>query len=390
MLTVLVVPIHGQNINNTLGVGGSFVIKDGLSPSTTFLSLSQADGYLSLSKGIVIPVATTSTVGVIFKGPDRFIHDFQPAGTSGGNTFVGDNAGNFTMGGVANQASNNTAIGAGSMESLTTGYGNTAVGSAALFHATTAFDNCVFGELSLAFNTVGNENSAFGHYALQTDSAGSNCSAFGSGALYYAKGDNNSAFGASAGSFVTTGSDNTLIGYNAQPSSQTVSNEFTLGDFNVATLRCNTTTITALSDARDKTNIRDLQLGLNFLMTVKPRLYNWDRREWYKDGNRNGSRAQKTPTAGFIAQELDAAQTQAHAEWLRLVLKTNPERLEATPGNLLPVMVKAIQELKTENDALKNEIAVLRSSLNKQVKEEVRKAFRANEDSKVSLNERKN
>ncbi|HRP92559.1 MAG TPA: hypothetical protein PLH53_06685 [Ignavibacteriaceae bacterium] len=39
-----------------------------------------------------------------------------------------------------------------------------------------------------------------------------------------------------------------------------------------------------------------------------------------------------------------------------LVLKDNPEKLEATPGNLLPIIVKAIQDLKKENDVLKNRI----------------------------------
>ena len=53
------------------------------------------------------------------------------------------------------------------------------------------------------------------------------------------------------------------------------------------------------------------------------------------------------PTAGFIAQELDEAQTTGNAEWLNLVLKDNPEKWEATPGNLLPIMVKAIQDLKS-------------------------------------------
>lgn len=36
------------------------------------------------------------------------------------------------------------------------------------------------------------------------------------------------------------------------------------------------------------------------------------------------------------------------------MLKDNPDKFEATAGNLLPIMVKAIQELKAENDALKD------------------------------------
>ena len=88
-------------------------------------------------------------------------------------------------------------------------------------------------------------------------------------------------------------------------------------------------------------------------MKVKPRLFNWDKREWYENNISDGSKMKETPTAGFIAQELDEVQTTENAEWLNLVLKDNPEKLEATSGNLLPVMVKAIQELKAENDVLK-------------------------------------
>ncbi len=59
------------------------------------------------------------------------------------------------------------------------------------------------------------------------------------------------------------------------------------------------------------------------------------------------------PSAGFISQELDEAQTNENADWLHLVLKDNPEKLEATYGNLLPVMVKAIQELEIKNEELR-------------------------------------
>ena len=87
-------------------------------------------------------------------------------------------------------------------------------------------------------------------------------------------------------------------------------------------------------------------------MKIKPRLFNWDKREWYENNKSDGSKMKEQPTAGFIAQELDEVQTTQNSEWLNLVLKDNPEKWEATPGNLLPIMVKAIQDLKKENDEL--------------------------------------
>ena len=47
------------------------------------------------------------------------------------------------------------------------------------------------------------------------------------------------------------------------PSSATASNEITSGNSNVTELRCADTTISSLSDARDKTDIIDLPWGLN-------------------------------------------------------------------------------------------------------------------------------
>ncbi|HRQ55649.1 MAG TPA: hypothetical protein PL018_15435, partial [Ignavibacteriaceae bacterium] len=85
----------------------------------------------------------------------------------------------------------------------------------------------------------------------------------------------------------------------------------------------------------------------------------------YDDNISDGSKIMEEPTAGFIAQELDEVQTTENAEWLNLVLKDNPEKLEATPGNLLPIIVKAIQDLKKENDELKAQNVELTNQLNK-------------------------
>jgi hypothetical protein len=63
-----------------------------------------------------------------------------------------------------------------------------------------------------------------------------------------------------------------------------------------------------------------------------------------------------TSEAGFIAQDFQAAQEAANADYLGLVLDDNPEKLEATPGKLIPVLVKAIQELSAEVQSLKAQL----------------------------------
>jgi hypothetical protein len=61
--------------------------------------------------------------------------------------------------------------------------------------------------------------------------------------------------------------------------------------------------------------------------------------------------------AGFIAQELREAQENANANYLGLVYDENPDKLEASPGKLIPVLVKAIQELSTKVTELEEKLA---------------------------------
>jgi trimeric autotransporter adhesin len=254
--------------------------------------------------------------------------------------------------------SNNSAFGLNSLISNTTGYSNTAVGMSSMYSNNTGYSNTALGYASLYFNTTGIYNSAFGLSSLISNTAGNSNTSMGINSLYNnTTGSNNVSIGFTSGSNLISGNNNTLIGSNSQPTTTSVSNQITLGDGLITSLRCNVTTITSLSDARDKKDISDLQLGLDFISKLKPRIYHWDKREWYDDNISNGDKMQEAPTAGFIAQELDEVQTSENAEWLNLVLKDNPEKFEATPANLLPVMVKAIQELKAENDDLKNKLA---------------------------------
>lgn len=151
-----------------------------------------------------------------------------------------------------------------------------------------------------------------------------------------------------------SGSNNTCIGHDADPSSLTASNEITLGDSNIATLRCQVTSITALSDERDKTAIEDLDLGLKFVNAMKPRKFTWNRRDGKWEGKKE---------IGFIAQELHEVEMDfSSTSRTRLVSYENPSRLEAQPMNTYPILVKAIQELSAKVDSLQAEITKLKGA----------------------------
>jgi hypothetical protein len=94
---------------------------------------------------------------------------------------------------------------------------------------------------------------------------------------------------------------------------------------------------------------------LEFVRALRPVKFDWNMRDGAKVG---------IPEAGFIAQELDAVQEQFGAsDYLSLILKDNPDRLEATPGKLLPVLVRAIQELSIENEDLRSRIEILEGKI---------------------------
>ena len=189
-----------------------------------------------------------------------------------------------------------------------------------------------------------------GYGDIGGNSTGVRNTGVGQQSLNIVRGSNNTAIGWDSGADITTGGNNSCIGNNAQPTVATVSNEFTLGDSSIAVLRCQQTTITALSDQRDKTSIEDLPYGLDFVDSLQPKKFVWDNRpETDADGEVEYFSANKgKKDIGFIAQELQTVDD----EWLNLVYDSNPDRLEASYGKLIPVLVKAIKELKARVEAL--------------------------------------
>jgi hypothetical protein len=107
-------------------------------------------------------------------------------------------------------------------------------------------------------------------------------------------------------------------------------------------------TITVISDQRLKENIRDLDDGLNTILALKPRKFDW----------KPGKGKDKKNDRGFIAQEFEQVFPDMIDYW-----KDSPSEGEgpykAVSPDLFPVLVKAIQELKADLDTLKARIDVL-------------------------------
>jgi hypothetical protein len=259
------------------------------------------------------------------------------------NSILGNEAGrNLTTG------SYNSIVGAGAGALLTTGQNNTIVGMGAGTALTTGDSNTFVGMLAGRV-TTGDANVAVGQGALYENTSSQNNVAVGYRALRNTTGAANTAVGDGAGGDylvgTLTGSNNTSLGNAATPTTTSVSNQITLGNSEVTSLRCQVTTISALSDIRDKTNVQDSTYGLELVNQLRPVTFDWNMRDGAKVG---------VPDLGFIAQELAAVEDNYDPERLALTLRDNPDKLEATPGRLIPILVKAIQELSAEIEELKN------------------------------------
>lgn len=325
-------------------------------------------------------------------------------GNSANNTTVGmfamnsgsDNiekcvaVGNFALRYISRSAlgGENTGIGYKAGEDMTTGYGNvfvgseagkncdagflnTGIGKLALYNCTGTNNNVGIGSSSLYNLLAANANVAVGNTSLNTLQSGEKNVAMGHQAGYGITGNENIAVGWSSAFNSLSGDNNVVIGNFANASGAAVSNEITLGNSSITTLRCQVTSITSLSDERDKTDIVDLDKGLETIMALKPRKFVWNNRpeqtiktcipkQVDEEGNvieeevieydEVVSSKKGSKDVGFIAQELQTVDD----DFLQLVYDVNPEKLEASYGRLIPVLVKAIQDLSAKVTELEN------------------------------------
>lgn len=306
------------------------------------------------------PAATPTTLGTMYG---------RATGGAGGNFSVGSSALAAVSTGLGNSAVSigalpqltsgcyNVALGVCAMYAETSGNFNTALGTGALQAQNGACQNTAIGYGTGNSITTGLANTMVGAVAADNlTSGGCNVLVGVNAGLALTSSNNNVMVGTNAGCN-STGSANVFIGCGAALNATTQSNQIVLGAGNSCTLgtanggvtfafgsscflyaSAGSAVWTSASDARLKEEVADLALGLDFVNKIQPRTYQW--------------KENKEKAAGFVAQELQEVVAEHDASYLGLV-DTDNEYMGVAPAALIPVLVKAIQELSAEVAELK-------------------------------------
>ena len=247
--------LQNSTLNNNTAIGASAGLGVTTESNVTCLGYN---AQATASNQVVIGdtnVTTTILRGAVTADKDATFNGIK-VGKGAGNIVTNTVVGNYVA-----------------LNSNTSGSYNSALGYNSLSNNLDGSYNSAFGSNSLAYNTSGGDNVAIGINALLNNSIGSY----------------NTAVGGVAGTSITTESNVTCLGYNAQV---TASNQVQLG--NSATTTYVYGTVQNRSDIRDKAEVRNTVLGLDFINELRPVDYKWDIREDYKN---------EIPTQGELSDE---------------------------------------------------------------------------------------
>lgn len=246
----------------------------------------------------------------------------------------------------------NTAMGASAMSGVEFGTENVAIGDNAMEVNTGGSYNTSVGNLSMGNLVDSSYNTAIGYLALQNKVDGKP---------------------------MTAATNCTGVGYNASVSGN---NQIQLG--NAATTTYVFGTVQNRSDARDKTDIRDTELGIEFIMGLRPVDGRWDMRDDYWEEYdeqvgvdaeglpvfetkhrkipKDGSRARKRKHHWFIAQEVKELCDSLGVEfggYQDHSVNGGSDVLTLGYDEFIPPTVKAVQQCWARLGELENRIAKL-------------------------------
>ena len=402
------------NANTSVGRGSGFAITTGTSNVAVGYTALSSNTTASSNTAVGYQAGYNNTTGTenIAVG----VSSLYTNTTGNYNTVAGSYSMRFNTTG-----SDNSAFGQGALYANTSGNYSVAVGRQSLFSNTTASYNTAVGYQAGYATTTGLYNTYLGYKAGITNTTSNSNTFVGVFAGEFVTGNTNTFVGESSGYAMTTGSKNTIIGkYNGNQGGldirtssnnivlsdgdgnprivvsgsgdtlvgctnvssssvegvkfrvghnaktiATVSNRSTSADEGITMwstgantwrfyvgwggkINATSNTIQAISDQRFKENIRDLDDGLSKVMELRPRKFDW----------KEGKGADIRDDRGFIAQEFEEVFPDLVGVW-----KDEPpegeEPYKAVSQDLIPTLVKAIQELSAKNDELEARITAL-------------------------------
>ena len=278
------------------------------------------------------------------------------------NVRFGVNAGNS----IASGGNYNVVVGDEAGTAISTGDANVAVGFRALDAEVTGSTSVAVGAwaLSAQANSGNAYNTAVGYLAGEKIEGGAN----------------NTIVGALAGDAITTGARNTIIGYNNDANAvggqdQVVIGNNTTGAGNDSaaiggdlgrcfiTLDGSDTSWGADSDERLKKDIRDATAGLSFINDLRPVTYKWKAKNEidssfprYDADSSKPVNGKDLTYHGFIAQEIKASIDRSSdiPDGQHFWGEDSSGVQNVSPGDLIPILVKAIQELTARIEALES------------------------------------
>jgi len=352
---------------NTTGVENSAIGRYSLYSNTTG-SYNTAVGNLALQTGTITNCVAVGTESQRYATGTRNVslgNETLRVCTGDDNTAIG----HYSMDAAGCSGSDNTAVGSHALGKLTTAIYNTAVGQNALTSNTTGGSNCGIGSRALEDCTAG-LNTAVGDACLFNVTTGASNTGIGQCGLGLTTGSNNTVLGSNAGNHITTGSNNLCVGRGAGTDSlaniTTGSNNIILGNNAITNFEAKVA-LTVGSDERDKTDITNLpdNAGLNFVKQMRPVTYVWDNRDNYypntheKYGERDHSKKSSDKQLGFLAQEIKAIENSIGWTDDHIVNTSNTNSLKLTETQLIPILVKALQEADAKIEALTTRIETL-------------------------------
>jgi cell division protein FtsB len=201
-------------------------------------------------------------------------------------------------------------------------------------------------------NTLGNENTFLGAHAGYNNNLG----------------NNNTFVGNFAGLVNTAGTNNTFIGFYAGASSSNLTNATAIGTGAIAnadnSVMIGNTDVTSIggqvswstfSDRRLKHSFQESELGLNFILSLKPVSYE------YKASGQAGIRY-----TGLIAQDVEKSLKKLNTQFSGLVRPKNKNDFYSIRyGDFVVPLIKSIQEQQEQINQLKSENEMLLERIEK-------------------------